>query len=202
MERKCDSRFRIQDYFYDSLYGIETKGYIHLDNREGYKNYLPTKYLAIKKLFRYLKVSEKDYFVDFGCGLGRVAFCASISGSGKVLGIDVNRQMYELAHENLKGFRLKTKKSNIIFEMEDATKKNISDDMNIFYFYTPFKVEYFKCVIDNILESKRKTPRKITVITCNTRKEYKEYLERINLTKRTFFIKSIDGFFFDVYVFE
>lgn len=67
MEKKSDSRFRIQDFFYDNLYGIETKGYIYLNNKAGYKNYLPTKYLAIKKLFRYLKVNEKDYFVDFGC---------------------------------------------------------------------------------------------------------------------------------------
>lgn len=189
MEKKSDSKFKIQDYYYDILYGIETKGYIYLENKEGYKNYLPTKYLALKKLFRYLKVNEKDFFVDFGCGLGRVTFCASIAGCGKVLGLDINPVMYELAQKNLKNFQLKTKKDTIKIEMADATKKKITEKMNIFYFYTPFKVEYFKCVIDNILESKQNDPRKITVVTCNTREEYRSYLENIRLTKKNIFFK-------------
>lgn len=202
MERKSDSRFRIQDFFYDNLYGIETKGYIHLNNKEGYKNYLPTKYFALKKLFRYLKVNKEDYFVDFGCGLGRVTFYASIAGCGKVLGLDINPIMYEAAQKNLKNFQLKTKKNNIVLEMADATKKKITEKMNIFYFFTPFSGEYFKCVIENIVQSKQKNSRKITIITCNTRKEYKNCLESINLAKRSYVVKSIDGFFFDVYIFE
>jgi len=202
MEKRSDSRFRLQDWYYDKIYGIETKGYIHLKNRKGYKNYLPTKYLALRKLFKKLQVNNNDYVVDFGCGLGRVSFYASIAGCGKVLGVEINPLMYNMAKKNLSNFEKKTKAYNVEIVKMDATELLITEDMNIFYFYTPFEVEHFQRVVDNILQSKQKYDRKMTIVTCNTHDEYKKYLDNIKVKKTSYYIRSIDGFYFNVYVIE
>ncbi len=89
----------IQAYF-DSLYGA-----LDFDVREamfGESNeiYGELYYYSVVKLLNYLKITEKDHFLDIGSGLGRLVFqIFLITNAASVTGIEINNQRYELSEK-------------------------------------------------------------------------------------------------------
>jgi tRNA G46 methylase TrmB len=63
--------------------------------------YVPSGYSTIETMLRHLRLREDDVFVDFGCGKGRVIFAAATHPLRKVIGIEVDKTIVDVARANL-----------------------------------------------------------------------------------------------------
>ena len=101
---------------------------------------------------------ESD-FLDIGCEKGMCLKCAAEVGYKKVAGIELDRHLLDIAHQNLE-------KLNIKADCYYASAENFLNyaDYDVFYFYNPFGEKVFQQVIEKILISKGRRNRDIWII--------------------------------------
>ena len=112
--------------------------------------YEPTPYSVLERLVESEYISSESNVVDYGCGKGRVGFFLNQKLGCKVVGIDFDERMCEVAQENLQkfisGFNLQAvnmvnkqqeEPHGIRFYCESAEKYEI-EDADTFYFFNPF----------------------------------------------------------------
>lgn len=158
----------VKAFFYDKMLGIETKANHHLAiangsfNKDAEKHeYGPTSYGMLKRIFDYLKLTPNDTVVDLGSGKGRVVFFVALQRLKKVIGVEIDGELIEIAKENLR--RLKRRNAPIEFIHADAAQYKFTEE-NIILMSNPFGHKTLEAVIKNIKESLVIQPRKIHVI--------------------------------------
>ena len=168
----------IQDHYYDKKLGIDTsESYFHACDHSVslYKDmhiHRPTPYAVLRTIFNYLKLGHDDVFVAFACGKGRVVFFAAGQGLKKVIGVELDQQLVDIAKENLKKLKL----NDTAVEVLNMDASNFDAKFaNIFFMFNPFGPRTFKSVLDNIKKSLTANPRKISIIYYNP--EYKYLLD-------------------------
>lgn len=161
---KNNKFLQYSDAVYDKIYKIDTCGYEYLEenNKILHMNYLPTPYVHLKRLFLECPLSEKDHFVDFGCGKGRVLAVAAKRKCDKITGIDINERMCRITNNNIIHLRGPHCK-NIDVQNIDAKQLIIESSMNKFHFFEPFHLKIFANVITNIFNSTKLYDRQIYV---------------------------------------
>lgn len=155
----------IKDYYFDKKLNIQTDESCRFqDNLSLFKDgqiYQPTPYYMLEKIVDYLKPKPEDIFVDFGSGKGRVAFFMALQRLKKVIGIELNKELIDIARGNLNNFRLGN--SPVEFINEDASAFTIKDE-SIFFMFNPFGNKTIEKVIDNIKYSLIANPRQIHLV--------------------------------------
>ena len=67
-------------------------------------------YYSVVKLLRYLKITERDHFLDIGSGLGRLVFQIFLTtNAASVTGVEINEQRYDISckiKDNMKQHKL------------------------------------------------------------------------------------------------
>ncbi len=148
----------------DKRLGIETCGYsfsglnINLDGDA--REYSPTTYSKLKKMIIYLKLNREDVFIDLGCGAGRPVFLAGTQRLKKIVGIEINKELADIAKRNLKNLKLNNTPIEII--NTDASAFDVKEG-TIFFMFDPFGEKTFTKVIENIKNSLVTNPRKIRI---------------------------------------
>src|SRR5436190_881868 len=99
----------------------------------GRTRYVPSAWHVLPRALHYLGVSERDTFVDFGCGKGRVVHQAARRPFRRVVVVD------------LKDFR-------------------VPDDLTIGYLFDPVSGEAFSAVLQRIVDSIDRNPRRVRLI--------------------------------------
>ncbi len=157
-----------KEYYFERKLNVCTDEKYLFENKFGlYKDgihYEPTTYYLLEKVIKYLKLKPEDMLVDFGCGKGRVVFFCGLEKLKKVIGIEVNKELIDIANKNLATFR--ADKTVIQFINEDAAKFNIKDE-NIFFMFNPFGCKTVQAVVDNIKNSLIDNPRLIRILYNN-----------------------------------
>lgn len=155
----------IKERYYDTKLGIETKGNFPAGedpslNQDMY-GYLPAFYGRIEKMIDFLRLTKNDIFIDLGCGKGRVVFKVALQNLKKVIGVEMDSNLIDIARRNLNNL----KKSNTAIELihTDAAAYKITEE-NIFFLFNPFGHKTLQQVILNIKESLMAYPRKIRII--------------------------------------
>jgi len=91
----------IRSYYFDRKLGIETRKEFGGKKGIGIKResvaHSPTIYPEIQRMIDYLKFKEDDVFIDFGCGKGRVIFLVATQRLKKVVGIEFNPILANIA---------------------------------------------------------------------------------------------------------
>jgi len=128
--------------------------------RDG-NGYQAAPYYVLEKIAGYLKLKPEDVFVDLGCGKGRVVFFFSRQKLKKVIGIELDKELIDIARENLNNFRLN--KTPIELIHRDAVKLKIPEG-SIFFLFNPFGAQTLQAVINNIKETLLENPRAIRVV--------------------------------------
>ena len=156
--------------------GIETHGYsFPKDNINLYDDaepYVATSYSRLKKMINYLKLSKEDIFIDLGCGAGRPLFVVGTQWLKKVIGIEIRKELVDIAKKNLRNLKLNNTPIEIIntnaiaFDIKEGT---------VFFMFNPFGKEAFTKVIGNIKKSLVTNPRKIRIVYYNS--VYKDLLD-------------------------
>ena len=114
----------------------------------------------LKNMFRVVPVDPgESAFLDIGCGKGMCLKCAAEVGYKKVAGLDLDRHLLDIAHQNLAKLKIKA-------DYYYASAENFLNytDYDVFYFYNPFGEKVFQQVIEKILISKGRRNRDIWII--------------------------------------
>ena len=160
---------QIHDFLYDFRFRIKTAEKIR-EPELGYKGtdcvgYGPYWYRNIYKIFNSIQpITEKDVFLDYGCGKGRVIVVASTYPFQKVLGVELSTDLCAIASENINRSQKNLVCKNIQVVNVDATYYSPPEDVTHFFFYNPFGNDILSNVFDAIHVSLVKNPRDITVI--------------------------------------
>ena len=166
------------DYLFDINNRTNTNGLISLDkllikskNKKSGRDYQATRVVPLKKLFNYIKKyhdPKSSVLVDFGSGKGRVLLVASNFCYQKVRGIEFAHALCDIAKNNLAIYtnRISSKTQFQIIE-SDVVDYRINSDENVFFMYNPFNESILSTIINNIVLSLSRSPRKILIIYHN-----------------------------------
>ncbi|MFP3041025.1 methyltransferase domain-containing protein [Treponema primitia] len=114
----------------------------------------------LKQIFSVLNITEKNSFLDIGCGKGFVLTYAAKYPYQKIMGIEIDPKTAEIARKNILILNLDNR---INISIADATNYAY-DEYDHFFLYNPFPGSILKIVIERILESLNTKPREITII--------------------------------------
>lgn len=120
--------------------------------------FVPTPIDYVLRLLRVLPHSERDCFVDVGCGPGRVALLAALLTPMRVHGIEYDPALWKAACKASEFIN----RRDVTFSCRDALEADIRAG-TIFYLYTPFYGEILTKFMGRLLGESRTRP--ITVCT-------------------------------------
>ena len=104
-------------------------------------DYGPSPWWTLPQALRYLGVSDRDTFIDFGCGKGRVVHQAARRPFRRVIGVEISPALAEIARANLATRRHRHRCPNVEIVVADAKEFRVPDDLTIAYFGHPFTGE-------------------------------------------------------------
>ena len=132
--------------------------------------HVPCPYLFIYQAFNKLdKAIEGATLVDYGCGLGRVLFFATLYPFCQIVGVEASPNLSQESSENLEFFYRthKTQLPECKIVQGDAADFNVPVNASIFFFNDPFDETVMAQVISKICESHITNARDIYVIYVN-----------------------------------
>jgi hypothetical protein len=104
-------------------------------------------------------------FVDYGAGKGRVLLLASQHPFQAIGGIEFAEELHDDATMNIAQFpRSRMKCRNVECVLDDASQVGPPDGESVHYFFNPFSHEMFAEVLNNIVVSYRRRPRRLYLI--------------------------------------
>jgi hypothetical protein len=104
-------------------------------------------------------------FVDYGAGKGRVLLLASEHPFAAIGGIEFAEELHDDATMNIAQFpRSRMKCRNVECVLEDASALGPPEGESVHYFFNPFSRELFAEVLNNLVVSYRKKPRRLYLI--------------------------------------
>lgn len=161
---------------YEKLFNVNTLSIKASDNPDNF-HYQGASYLVLLDVLKRIPASMHDkIFVDYGSGKGRALFCAEFTGFNKLLGVELDAELIEIANENVKHYSRKRKQSHFSFVHQNAVDFKIPSEARIFYFFNPFGEKVMKKVIGNILEHHKNIQENIIVVYLNP-KYHKLWIE-------------------------
>jgi SAM-dependent methyltransferase len=120
--------------------------------------------MCCPRALRYLGVSERDTFVDFGCGKGRVVHQAAKWPFGRVIGVEVSPELAAMARRVLAARSRQHRCREVEVVVSDVRHYRVPDDVTIGYFFRPFGDETLEAVLRRIIESIDRRPRSVRLI--------------------------------------
>jgi SAM-dependent methyltransferase len=126
--------------------------------------YEPSPWFVLPRALWYIGVSERDTFVDFGCGKGRVVHQAARRPFRRVIGVEISPVLAEIARAGLVARRHQHRCHNVEIVVADAAELRVPDDLTIGYLFHPFRGETFAAVLTGIVDSLDRRPRRIRLI--------------------------------------
>jgi SAM-dependent methyltransferase len=138
--------------------------------------YVPSPWHVLPRALHYLRVSDRDVFVDFGCGKGRVVHQAARRPFRRVVGVEISPVLAETARRGLAARRHQHRCRHVEIVVADVTAFRVPDDLTIGYFYHPFRGETFERVLRGIVESIDRNPRRIRLIYIWTTNEVRSQI--------------------------
>ena len=119
--------------------------------------------LHLERILRDLDITSDDAIIDIGSGKGGALFTFSKYPFGRIAGCEISAELIETARKNLAVMKV----DNVELIMRDAVEFRELDDFNYIYFFNPFPGTVMREVIDNIVASLQRRPRRVTIIYFN-----------------------------------
>jgi SAM-dependent methyltransferase len=131
--------------------------------------YAPVPLRQLKKLFKALPISSKEYgFIDLGCGKGAALVVAVEGEFQAVIGIEVDRELAASASQHIQRIcagRLPPCAADIVHS--DAAAYQFPDIPSIIFMFNPFGEVTMRAVLRNIDNSLIDHPRELYVAYFN-----------------------------------
>jgi 16S rRNA G966 N2-methylase RsmD len=165
--------FRACNYYYEQRLNVDTSAIVSHDDL-GYQNpeyqcYEPVKYRDIFTMLNLLPVDKtRSVMLDYGAGKGRAVVAAATYPFKKIIGVEMSERLMITAKKNIDNMRHK-KAQSIELIQTDAAAYVVPRDVNIIYFFNPFKGEILRQVMSAVYDSYKQHPRKIFIIYFNNK---------------------------------
>jgi predicted RNA methylase len=117
----------------------------------------------LSAILRSLPITSSDKVLDIGCGKGGAMLTLAKVNFARVDGIELSRELAEIATGNLRKARL----PNCSVFNCDARFFNELDEYTYIYMYHPFPATVMGPVLENIALSAVRRPRRVTLIYKN-----------------------------------
>lgn len=152
--------------------GIRTSGEVDLAelglaaaDRVSYK---PTPWLGLRRALWRRSVSTDDVFLDLGSGMGRVVFqAARFYRFRRVIGVELAPQLHRYAAANIDRNRHLLRCRDVRLVHSDVLDFAIPDDVTVVYLYNPFTGRTFSTVVERLLASVDRRPRRLRIVYVN-----------------------------------
>jgi hypothetical protein len=132
--------------------------------------YVPTRWRALRGVFRNRPITSDDVLLDYGSGKGRtIIWAAATYRFRRIIGIELDGLHHATAEANLARWRGRTLCDEVDFIQADATEYDVPDDVTIIFFGNPFFGAVFEKVAGKIQESLARNPRELTVLYYHAR---------------------------------
>ncbi|HYF28390.1 MAG TPA: methyltransferase domain-containing protein [Baekduia sp.] len=152
--------------------GISTAG--HLTPEElGFdgahrQRYQPTHWFALRRILPPREVGPQDVFVDFGSGMGRVVYQAAAGYPfARVAGVELSEQLHRIAEQNIERTRPRLRCQDVQLVCGDVLAFEIPDDLTVAFLANPFGGHIFQAVVDGLVASLVRRPRRLRVVYVN-----------------------------------
>jgi SAM-dependent methyltransferase len=158
----------------EKKYGINTTGADELQNlaKSGVDishatMYMPVSYHLLENVFKQLPLTNRNHFLDVGCGKGRALCVAVYNEFKKVSGIDFSVSFCTDAINNLKITQNRTFafQQNVIHT--NVLAYQIPDDVDCIFLFNPFDEQLMQHLITEINKSLQKNSRLLHIIYAN-----------------------------------
>ena len=147
---------------------IDTAGNVRLEELglagEGRTHYEPSGWLDLRRVLRRQDVSDQDVFLDLGSGKGRVLLAAARYPFRRVIGVELSAELNAIAERNVDSDRGRHRCGEVELVTADVLDYEIPDDVTFVYAYNPFMGDLFAAVIEKLLASVDRRPRKLQLI--------------------------------------
>jgi hypothetical protein len=152
--------------------GVVTTGTIALAelgvDGEHRVRYKPSGWRTLRRILPPGSVGRDDVLIDFGCGMGRVVYQAAAQYDlRRVIGVELSADLAAHARDNLERNRARLRCADVSIVVADVLDYAIPDDVTIAYFYNPFTGPVFQAVVDGLVASARRAPRRLRVVYAN-----------------------------------
>ncbi|MEQ4721109.1 methyltransferase domain-containing protein [Nonomuraea sp. B19D2] len=168
-------RRNVGQLLYERRYGVRTAERVDLADigldGEDRVYYAALNWRALRKALPTSEVGERDVFVDFGSGMGRVIVQASQYPFKRVIGVELSEELTDIAKENVRNMRVRRKCGEIELIASDVLDYDIPDDVTVAFFNNPFRGKIFSEVIDRLVASVDRAPRPVRMIYGNPLEE-------------------------------
>lgn len=153
------------DELIDAWYGTDTRRERRYDAASARRTRhadpttnMPSYYLRLRALSRFLQPDAQDVVVDLGCGDGRALCVFGRRTVGRVRGIDFDATACAHARRNARELRGRRAPIDVI--EGDAAEHRFVDE-TIVYLFNPFGPDTLRTVLENLRASLRERPRRV-----------------------------------------
>ena len=163
--QSADQRLeRLSDRLFDS--GLDTSSRAHLHNfpLDDRVHYMPSSWHVLPRALRHVEVSERDGFLEYGCGKGRVVHQAARRPFARVIGVEVSPELVDVARAALSARHHRHRCPNVEIVVADARDFPVPDDITVAYLFRPFGDDTLVPVLRNMVESMKRRPRRVRMI--------------------------------------
>jgi predicted RNA methylase len=128
--------------------------------------YQPSPHRLAKKLIQSLDIDHAKYtFIDYGAGKGRVLLIAAELPFCEVVGIELSKELCDIASQNISSLDSATLAAGIVTcKHIGATAFTLPDTPLVCYFYNPFGASVIRVVSNNLAASLKANPRDAYII--------------------------------------
>lgn len=158
---------RSADRIFDWCYGVETTLERRYDDAHALgtrhrdpETNMPSYYLRLWALRRFLAPRPDDILVDLGCGTGRALFIFARAGVGCCRGVEFDGGACRIAARNVRAFAGRGAPIEILHA--DAADYVFRDETVLFLF-NPFGRATLRAVIENLRASLIAMPRRVRI---------------------------------------
>lgn len=171
--RRVEALREEADAEFDRELGVETGGIFRPDERQVHGTnwrygirYQPVNAGELEMTLRQLHVLHRDFtFVDFGSGKGRAVLVAARFPFRQIIGVEYCEALNRIAQQNLSRHPItKRRCDQIELVHADATEFAIPHHPLVLFFFNPFGRPVMQRVVNNVVASFRKHPRRILAL--------------------------------------
>ncbi len=152
-------KINISGYKLDQKLGIKSQKLFKYDLAPGSEDYQATHMHILDDLFKYVQKhfpEKMTTMLDVGSGKGRPLFYGALRGLKKVIGVEINPDLHQIARKNLESFKNKhpQNRSQFVLINCDVWEYKIPDDVEIIFIFNPLKAESLSALLPQIAEKK------------------------------------------------
>jgi len=134
--------------------------------------YEPLYYTCIDDFLRPLEIQpNEDVFLDYGSGKGRVLVQAGMYRFRRIIGVEMLAELNGIANENIRRVKRKLKCKEITTVTANAAFYKVPTDVTVIFLFNSFIGDALSAVQAQIRDSLDESPRKLTLIYMNPRKD-------------------------------